>query len=288
MIHIKHEDLNKAKQKVLYLLNFKYKDDNIIEDNEYENNRDSSVEGSFQNIISLTDSSSRLLFQILTMIRKEGDKTEYEFVYEPKLDLNGDPVIDANGVPAMQKKQVPELDKNGNPVLIKRGPYRGRPKYIDAVEEKLVHGNRYYRNINAYMNFNQYIYDVLKNTQKVNNIFKEIINDIGFVEPEDIQTYKESFQEFTKNLDDVGKHIIVNGVFKVVFKDPNNEIDKENLKNAVYSLKDEENELIKYNQNINQNYNYKPSNLKNKTKAKIFTEDKEREPLDMPLYDDEE
>ena len=51
----------------------------MIEDNEYENNRDSSVESSFQNIISLTDSSSRLLFQILTMIRKEEDKTEYEF-----------------------------------------------------------------------------------------------------------------------------------------------------------------------------------------------------------------
>lgn len=260
MIHIKHEDLNKAKQKVLYLLNLKYKDELMTDYGDETTN--TSVESNFDNIVSLLKQNAEHFFQITTMVK----------AVKEVIGMRNVEVYDRHRSGAL-KGQI-KLDALGNPRM-------------KTIQERIMGiTDRYYRNITGYYTFNQHIYNILKNLQSINRIFQSIINNVDFVEPEDMQIFREVYDEYLKYFEDANDIVYDGTELKVTFKDGSNEIDKQNLINAYRNIMNESNTLDKFVNRVNQNYNYTAKNISTNKKGKKFIEDKKAS--EMVFIDDDD
>lgn len=130
-----------------------------------------------------------------------------------------------------------------------------------------------YRSVNLYVNFSQYVYNVAKNINKINKIFKNgLIHHLGYIEPKTLQDYLTSYQEFEKMFMSFVKLAYTNGQFKINLSSGSiiglqNETETEELNRRVVLLMEELEKLNKNDQYIRQNYNFKNKSINNKKKS---------------------
>ena len=145
-----------------------------------------------------------------------------------------------------------------------------------------------YRNLNAYVNFSQYVYNVAKNLHKVNKIFKNgLINHIGYVEQDTLNDYRKSYEELEEVFLKFDLLTNFEGEFYVYLKEGatflgQNKTEFEELKRRVDIMTDELEKLNKNDEYIRQNYNFKNKSIKKKKIA--YTQ----QPVKPILYDDED
>jgi hypothetical protein len=168
MEYEEYEDLNKAKQKILYLMSVKYNSASNVEAHETDN---SNADNIMINIIKWLNNCNTHLFQMLTFTKKERDTEEDETV------------------------EIPMLNKDGS----HKKNSRGKPQYENVLTgNKIItsYGALYFRSQATYMNFNQYVFNTVETLQNINRSFFELLPNIGFVEPENIDIYNTSFQKY--------------------------------------------------------------------------------------------
>jgi hypothetical protein len=91
------------------------------------------------------------------------------------------------------------------PILNRDGSHkknsRGKELYEDVpTGNKIItsYGALYFRSQATYMNFNQYVFNTVETLQNINRSFFELLPNIGFVEPENIDynMFNKSFQKY--------------------------------------------------------------------------------------------
>ena len=146
----------------------------------------------------------------------------------------------------------------------------------------------FFRNATTYMNFNTISLSLYNSLVSINKNFKNIINNIGFVEPDDMNTYKETF---TNLIDYYNKLILANtfrGQLHFKIHDTTAEPpDLRTLYDRFNSMNNEIQEIKSHNNKIDQTYNYKSANVKSTPKAKNFKLSK-HEDLSSSFIDDDE
>ena len=231
MNYEEYEDLNKAKRIILQMMQTKYGDN----DEEYEEEQDTDADKQMTNIIKYLTDATTSSFQMIPFLKVEKTKTK--------------PV--AIG-------QKPRLDRNGNEKTNKNGEV-----LFDYVyEDQEVEGNTYYRNVNALLSFNQQTLNLSNALTNLNRIFKNLIQDIGYVEPSTIGTYNKIFDKFGRVFEELKDIAVVQGKLKIIAKDgEQNEFEKKNLIHEFQNALLENDELIKYDNMVRHNYNYKNNNM---------------------------
>jgi len=129
---------------------------------------------------------------------------------------------------------------------------------IPLIKLKSSTGNAYYRNEQSIMVFNQHVLSLSTSLTYVNRIFRTLIDDIGYVEPETLDIYKKSFDTFMRDFSKLNHIANVNGVLTITMsKGSQNEFDNNQVINEFNNAMLETDELVKFNDVIRHNYNYK-------------------------------
>jgi hypothetical protein len=117
----------------------------------------------------------------------------------------------------------------------------------------------------------------LENTLKsINKTFKIIINNIGFVEPEDIDTFKDQYKTLINDHFDLVENNSNSNTQVIEFKIiGSTDTDLTILHERFNNIQNEITSLFNYNKSISQNYNYKSSNVKSKPKTINFMSSKQ-------------
>lgn len=239
MNYEEYDDLNKAKQQILKMMQTKYGD----ADEEYEEEVDTDADKRMNDIISQLNTAISSSFQMIPFIKHEEDKTRQGVV---------------GSRPSLTKNGKARKDRNGDVI------------YEDVLGDILVEGNSYYRNVNSLLSFNQQTLTLSNALTNLNRIFKTLIQDIGYVEPSTIDTYTKTYDKYERVFNELNQVAVVQGTLKVIMKDgEQNEFDKKNLITEFNNAIAENNELIKYNNMVHHNYNYKSNTIANKKQTYI-------------------
>jgi hypothetical protein len=230
MQYEEYEDLNKAKQKILYLMSVKYNSSTNVEAHETDN---SNADDTIMNIIKWLNACNSYVFQMLTFTKKEKDTEEDEI----------------GPMPVYNKDGTHRKNNKGNPM------YRDGPTGNTIVTS---YGALYFRSQATYMNFNQFVYNVVETLQNINKSFFEIIPNIGFVEPENIDMYNASYQKYMTLIEE-WKHVTSrNGHFQVTVKGTRaNEYERTNLQREYELIVQNTDKLKEYNDTVKNTYNYR-------------------------------
>jgi hypothetical protein len=231
MEYEEYEDLNKAKQKILYLMSVKYNGASNVEAHETDN---SNADNIMINIIKWLNSCNNNIFQMLTFTKKEKDTEIDEFDLIPI--LNNDKIThkkDSKG--RLQYKKV----LTGNKIITS-------------------YGSLYFRSQATYMNFNQYVYNMVETLQNINRSFFELLPNIGFVEPENIDMYNTSFQKYITLLEEWKQITSRNGRFQVILKGSRaTDIERTNLQREYDLIIQNTEKLEEYDETVKNTYNYR-------------------------------
>lgn len=233
------DDVNKAKQKILYLLKMKYSDSTA----EYDITDDTDTDSSLNNITNLLKQSGGLLAQVITDVKREKDQELIEQDVIP-----GAPIMTTDGSRQRVRKGVPLYED---------------PVFVDRIT--LIPGHLYFRSTASYQKFTEQLYKLLENLKQINLIFVKIINNIGYVEPANMRLYEEAFgrfKEYYQNFADMTSD--ENGQFNVTIKDTTSTFEKSNLITDFTKINNEKDKLVKYNADVRNTYNYKNSIMKTK------------------------
>lgn len=131
----------------------------------------------------------------------------------------------------------------------------------------------YFKGGAQFILFNKLIFELLNNLKNINDIFKKIINNIGYVEPNEINEFKESIKSL---YDYFMRFINLNTYqgkisFSVVSTDKTDKrsdlLAINTIKDTLRTIQEEVTKIINYNNTISSNYNYKSVNIKNKPKV---------------------
>jgi hypothetical protein len=229
-----YEDLNKAKQKIMSLLQTKYGEDN----SDYKEDTDTDADGKMNNIIKQLNDSTSSSFQMIPFIKKE-----------------------------ILTMKVPMFDEDGDPVMKRR---RGKAPPQQDEEDVLYPGNSYFRNANSFLSFNQQTLNLSNSLTNMNRIFKNLIKDIGYVEPQTIDLYNQSYDKFIGVFEQLNSIAVTDGALRVIMKDgQKSEFDRPNLINEFNNAIAEKFKLEEYNDMVKHTYNYKNVNV-TKSKSKSY------------------
>ena len=227
-----YEDLNNAKKRIISLMKTKYGE----EGEEYQESDDTDADSKMNSIIKQLNDATSYSFNMIPFIKKEADK-----VREVK-----------------PGNQIPILNKNGSHKKNNRGQYM----YEDETEHQLVVGNAYYRNVNSLLAFNQQVLNLSNSLTSANRIFIKLIDDIGYVEPQTLDIYKQSYDKYIKTFGELNQIAVTNGQLKVIMKEGDqNEFDKNQLINEFDNARLESLELVKFNDVVRRTYNYKSNTV---------------------------
>jgi hypothetical protein len=188
MKYEEYEDLNKAKQKILYLMSVKYNGASNVEAHESDN---SNADAKMVNIIKWLNNCNNHLFQMLTNIK-----------------------VDRHGVPI-------------------------------------------YRTLTTYMNFNQLVYITVETLQNINKSFFELLPNIGFVEPDNMDMYNKSYEKYTNLVEGWKQVTSRNGQFHVVVNFPRNAYEPTNLQREYDLIIQNTEKLKEYDETVKNTYNYR-------------------------------
>ena len=115
---------------------------------------------------------------------------------------------------------------------------------------------------NAYQKFSEQLFQLLEQLKQTNIICARIIDNIGYVEPDNMQQYKEKILQFMNFLGQFMKLTInATGVFKIHIKDSSTNFSQSNLVNEFGHIGEETTKLFEFNNKVNETYNYKNSNM---------------------------
>jgi hypothetical protein len=232
MNYIDYDDLNNAKKKILFLLNTKYKDPNT----DYVETDDTDADGVFSRVVNALKSSKALALELIALTNREKDSTATRSIKVPRLDTSG----------------LQRTDKNGKNL------------FDNVTETYDVEGRYYHRSGGSYTNYYQNSIKLQSNLKNMNNELKSIINNIGYVEPENMTTYKEVYDEFMNKL----KQLLTYGTL-VKFANTTDEQVK-NLNEIYTSITNESRTLYEYDNQIKSTYNYKNTNKERKRNPQTF------------------
>jgi hypothetical protein len=108
------------------------------------------------------------------------------------------------------------------------------------------------------MNFNQFVYNVVETLQNINKSFFEIIPNIGFVEPENIDMYNASYQKYMTLIEEWKQVTSRNGRFQVTVKGSRaNEFERTNLQREYDLIVQNTDQLKEYDETVKNTYNYR-------------------------------
>jgi hypothetical protein len=131
--------------------------------------------------------------------------------------------------------------------------------YVPIINDKPAF--RIPSNIAAYLQTNHTIISLLRNT---NLIFNKIINNIGYVEPENITIYRQSFKEMLSLHTVFVQTVTYTGNFDVDTWSTQKRLSltEKDIYNSLYEQTEEEiNELIVYNSRLETTYSYRSKNV---------------------------
>jgi len=240
-----YEDLNNAKSTILSLLKTKYGD--LTDD--YDENVDDEADKKMNDVIKQLNIATSSTFQMIPFIKKEVDKID-------RVKIGEQQAISRYGNPKFDKKTK-------DPVM------------EDVFGDVITTGNSYYRNVNSLLSFNQHTLTLSTAVTNANRIFQTLIQNIGYVEPQTIDIYNQTFTKFEKVFDELFQISVVQGNLTVIMKDGNqNEFDKQNLKNEFNNAINQKIKLEEYDDLVRHNYNYKSSTVASK-KKKYNNDDEE-------------
>jgi hypothetical protein len=226
MNYVDYDDLNNAKKKILFLLKTKYTDPNT----EYVETDDTNTDATFMSVVNGITKSKVLVLELTALLNREKDST----------------VTTTEQVQRMNKTGLPRIDKHGNFV------------YDTVTTAHNVEGKLYHRTNGTYTTYYQNSIRLQSNLKNMNNELKSIINHIGYVEPENMRTYKEVYEEFMNKL----LQLLANNNVKKLANTTNEQVA--NLNEIYASITKESKTLNGYNNNINSTYNYKNTNKEGK------------------------
>jgi hypothetical protein len=226
MNYIDYDDLNNAKKKILFLLKTKYSDPNT----EYVETDDTDADSVFLRIVNALKSSKDLVLELTALLNREKDST----------------VSTSTQVPRMNKNGLPKTDRSGNTV------------FDTVTTTQNVEGKLYHRSNGTYTTYYQISIKLQSNLKNMNHELKSIINHIGYVEPENMITYKEVYEEFMKKL----LQLLSNNNIKKFANTTNEQVA--NLNEIYTSITNESKTLNDYNNSITSTYNYKNVNKESK------------------------
>lgn len=230
MEYEEYEDLNKAKQKILYLMSVKYNGASNVEAHESDN---SNADDKMINIIKWLNNCNTHLFQMLTFTKKERDTEEDEI----------------GPMPVYNKDGTHRKNNKGNLM------YRDGPTGNTIVTS---YGALYFRSQATYMNFNQYVFNTVETLQNINRSFFDLLPNIEFVEPENIDMFNKSYEKYTTLLEEWKQITSRNGRFQVTVKGSRaNEYERTNLQREYDLIIQNTDQLNKYNDEVKNNYNYR-------------------------------
>jgi hypothetical protein len=254
MQYEEYEDLNKAKQRILYLMSVKYNSASNVEAHETDN---SNADDTMANIIKWLNACNTHVFQMLTFTKKEKDTEELEFINQPVLNKDGSHRKNNKG--KLQYEDVP----TGNTIVTS-------------------YGALYFRSQATYMNFNQFVYNVVETLQNINRSFFELLPNIEFVEPESIDMYNASYQKYMTLITEWKQVTSRNGRFQVTVKGSRaNEFERTNLQREYDLIVKNTDQLKEYDDTIKNTYNYRGG----ETNTRVIEPDSNNQ---LFLDDDEE
>jgi len=165
-----------------------------------------------------------------------------------------------------KKERDTEEDETVNiPILNKDGSHkknsRGKPLYEDVLTgNKIItsYGALYFRSQATYMNFNQYVYNTVETLQNINRSFFDLLPNIEFVEPENIDMFNKSYEKYITLLEEWKQITSRNGRFQVTVKGSRaNEYERTNLQREYDLIIQNTDQLKNYNDEVKNNYNYR-------------------------------
>ena len=226
-----YDDLYKAKKRIMSLMKTKYGD--LGDD--YQESVDIDSDGKMNNIIKQLNEAHSHSFNMIPFIKKEADRIETVIIGQK---------------PKLTKKGKPYHDNQGNVI------------YEDETDDVLVTGKSYFRNVNALVAFNQQVLSLSSSLTSANRIFRKLIDDIGYVEPQTLDLYKQSYDKYLTVFNELNQIAVVEGKLKVIMKDgEQNEFDRNQLINEFNNARLETIELVKFNDVVRHNYNNKSSTV---------------------------
>ena len=155
----------------------------------------------------------------------------------------------------IQKKVILKKKSNGKFVT-------EQVEVTPAVPEHYTDGNTYFRSTNLYVNFNQLSLNLESNLKNINRLFSKLIDKIGYVEPENMQLYRDNMNVFVPTLDQLFTAVIKTNGFDVLLKGSAKSADeKSNLKEVYDRLGQQSATLLDYDGQVKSTYNYKNKNM---------------------------
>jgi hypothetical protein len=244
-----YEDLNNAKKRIISLMQTKYGE----EGEEYQESDDTDADSKMNSIITQLNNATSYSFNMIPFIKKEKDSMTQIATG------NQVPVFNSDGSPS----QVPVLNKNGTHKKNTRGDLMFKDEYEDEYEDVVVkRGNAYYRNVNSLLAFNQQVLNLSNSLTSTNKIFIKLIDNIGYVEPQTLDNYKESYDKYIKTFDQLYQIAVIDEQLKITMKEGDqNEFDRNQLINEFDNARLESLELVKFNDIVRRTYNYKSNNV---------------------------
>jgi hypothetical protein len=186
----------------------------------------SNADDKMVNIIKWLNTCNTHVFQMLTFTKKEKDTEELEFT------------------------RVPVRNNNGS----HRKNSRGKPQYEDVPTGNTIvtsYGALYFRNQTTYMNFNQFVYNVVETLQNINKSFFELLPNIEFVEPENIDMYNASYQKYMTLIEEWKQITSRNGRFQVTVKGTSTtEYERTNLQREYDLIVENTKQLKDYDETV--------------------------------------
>lgn len=124
---------------------------------------------------------------------------------------------------------------------------------------RIIIGQSNYRNANALLSFNQFTLNLSNTLTNLNRIFKSLISNIGYVEPQTIDLYNQSYDKYVRVYSDLERLVIDNmGQFKIKMKaEITQDTFEYNISREFNNVIAENRELVKYNDIVKHTYNFK-------------------------------
>lgn len=249
MNYVSLDGLNDAKKKINYLMQMKYNDPTT----EYNETTDTQADEMFQKVISAVKSGGEMLFQLITFVAREKvTKTRV---------IGQEPV----------EYEIPQYTSTGKPKMNKgRFVYNTETVMEDIKEDYVEAGLPYYRSTNVYINFHQVLLKLVNLLKSTNVSLQNLINNIGYVEPENMSLFKESMSDFRTAYQQYNEFMRSDDSLAIKKHSESNTPEADNLKRNNELMNKEVVKLYEFDKKIDASYNYRSTNVQLK-----------RSPIDM-------
>jgi hypothetical protein len=162
---------------------------------------------------------------------------------------------------------------------------------IGTVSNNVHQRRNYFRSATSYITYSQYIHNVIKLFKDINFTFSKIINDIGYIEPENMTIYSENMSNVFDLFNALLAKVTTNGVVDVYNIGTTNPISATEislLNDLTVEAHDELVQLLEFHKLVRNTYTYKNKNVQIKRNPRETTDDKNTNDLMQHYHNDDD